>query len=324
MITKLIDLTKLRSSPENAFVMGFIYAFIGILVAFFLFPSYIGIVSVFFTSMALMPAISKLIEELALSEGREKEIKEGGITLTELQFRAKNFSVKGLWNDHKHLIQVYLFSFFGVFLLFSAMIFVLPQKNGEYNGIIKFEVTKNGEKQLVSDEFIFSEQFEAYQRISGNASDECLFGSCEKFDFFVSIIKNNLWVLIVTFLVALIYGFGAIFIITWNASVWGIVFANRSLELAPLAGKNPIVFFGMLMLTVLPHTALEALTYFTAAISGGIASQGISKEDFESERFERILTHAFILMAVSLVLLVLAALMETYVISIIDQMIPKY
>jgi len=114
------------------------------------------------------------------------------------------------------------------------------------------------------------------------------------------------------------------FIITWNASVWGMVFANRSLELAPIAGKNPVVFFGLLFLTVLPHTALEALTYFTAAMSGGIASQGITREDFESERFEKILVHALILMAASLFLLILAAFMETYIISMVDEMIPKY
>jgi uncharacterized membrane protein SpoIIM required for sporulation len=331
MINKLVDLTKLRSSPENAFAMGFIYAFIGILVAFFLFPSYIGIVSVFFTSMALIPPISKLIEELALREGREKEIKEKGITLTELHFRAKKFSIKSLWEDHGHLIQVYFYSFFGVFLLFSTMIFILPQENGNYKGLIQLTITKNQKQVLISDEFVFREQFQTYRRIigesgkaTGYAQNQCLLGNCSKFNFFVSIIKNNLWVLMVTFLVSLIYGFGAMFIITWNASVWGMAFATRSLELASTAGKNPVVFFGLLMLTVLPHTALEALSYFTAAISGGIASQGITKEDFESERFERILTQSLILIILSLALLVIAAFTETYIITYIDAMIPKY
>lgn len=333
MINKFINPTKLRASPDRAFFMGFIYALVGILVAFFLFPSYIGIVSVFFTSMAMMPLISKLIGELALREGREVHVEAGGLKITELRFRAKNFSVKGLFSDHKHLIQVYLYSFFGAFLLFALMIFILPQEEGNYDGLFQAKVTRGGEERLVSDKYVFGEQFEAYERIlgrgsvgdaTGSATKQCLFGSCEKFDFFIGIIQNNLWVLIVTFLVALIYGFGAMFIITWNASVWGIVFAHKSLELAPIAGKNPIVFFGLLMLTVLPHTAMEALTYFTAAISGGIASQGIAKEDFESERFERTITHAFILMILSLALLVLAAFMETYVITIIDEMIPKY
>ncbi len=335
MITKFVDPTKLRASPENAFVMGFIYALIGIFIAFFLFPNYIGIVSVFFTSMAMMPLISKLIEELALRGGREQRVKKGDLALTELHLRGRKLSIKGLWNDHKHLMQVYLYSFFGIFLMFGLMIFILPQENGDYKGLVQLKITKGGEEKLISDEFILREQFEAYRRITGittgeateilgSASDQCFLGDCDKFDFFIGIIKNNLWVLIVTFLVALIYGFGAMFIITWNASVWGIVFANRSLDLAPIAGKNPVVFFGLLILTVLPHTALEALTYFTAAMSGGIASQGMAREDFESERFERILVHALILMAASLLLLILAAFMETYVISLVDEMIPKY
>ena len=75
MINKLFNLAKIKSSPETAFLNGFIYALIGIIVSFFLFSSYIGIVSVFFTSMAMMPSISKLIGELALREGREREIK---------------------------------------------------------------------------------------------------------------------------------------------------------------------------------------------------------------------------------------------------------
>ncbi len=332
MISKFINPAKLHASPDRAFMMGFVYALIGIIVAFFLFPSYIGIVSVFFTSMALMPLISKLIEELALREGRETQVEANGLKITELQFRSKKFSVKSLWSDHKHLIQVYLYFFFGAFLLFGLMIFILPQEDGNYNGLIQFTVIKGGQEKLVSDKYMFGEQFQAYERILGNstgeatgsAAKECLLGDCRQFEFFIGIIQNNLWVLIVTFLVALIYGFGAMFIITWNASVWGIVFAHKSLELAPIADKNPIVFFGLLLLTVLPHTAMEALTYFTAAISGGIASQGLAKENFESERFERILTHAFILMMISFTLLLIAAYLETYVITEIDKIIPKY
>ena len=157
MIQKLINLTKLKSSPEKAFVLGFVYAIMGTLVAFFLFPSYIGIVSVFFTSMAIMPLISRLIEEIALKEGREREIKKGGITLTEFHLRSRKFSAKGLWQDNKHLIQVYLFSFFGIFLLFSAIIFVLPQKNGDYEGLINITLIRGGEEIVITDEYILKD-----------------------------------------------------------------------------------------------------------------------------------------------------------------------
>lgn len=321
VLARILKELNIQAKGRNAFLMGVIYAVIGIAVGFVLFPKNVGIVAVFFTSMAMMPPINNLIQQLALREGREKEVREKGLKLTELKVTGHKFSLRQLWSDHKHLILVYTLSFFGVFMVFALLVLVLPYPENNYPGIIEFYYTNEfGEKELLTTNNLFGEQVKVFggsaaDNITGSAAGDAIRDCDSKECSFIGIVQNNLWVLVVAFIISLIYGFGAIFIITWNASVWGVAFAVQAIRFAPVYGKDIFTFFGLIMLVVIPHTLIEAMTYFTGAISGGIAAQGIAKESLVSERFSQLVTQSLILLIISLILLLLAAYLEVYVIE---------
>lgn len=305
MLNSFFQLLNIKHSPINAFFLGVAYSLLGIITAIVIFPAYAGIVSVFFTAIALMPSLQKLTDLVANSTGREQKIKAGGVELTEFKLSGSKLSFKNLWNDYGHIIQVYFYSFIGVFIVYSMITLITPTH---------------------SIAGIFGEQA---TNISGQAFNVLPFSptgaaACDgKFCLFEQIVSNNLWVLFVSFAVSLIYGAGSTFIITWNASVWGVAFASFALQRAPLAGSDPFVYFALIMLTVLPHTLVEAMTYFTAAIGGGILSIGIAKHNYLENRFNQIVLQALILLGVSGILLLLGGFLEVYAIQFFATMFLK-
>ena len=126
------------------------------------------------------------------------------------------------------------------------------------------------------------------------------------------------------FILALLAGDGAIFLITWNASVWGTIFGLTAKNAAVFSGKHPLYFFGLIMLIVFPHMIIEAISYFLAAISGSVISKDVLLEDFASERFFEVFGFNLYLLLFGLLFLLLGAIVETFVlqnVSIYQQII---
>lgn len=147
--------------------------------------------------------------------------------------------------------------------------------------------------------------------ISGGATTLIGFASTVAGPTILSIFINNFIVTIVCLLLSLVYGAGAIIFITWNAIVWGVVigfFAKQALVSS--AGVNPFTIFLTTVLPFFPHMIMEALPYFTAAIVGGIVSKAALREELFSARFNEIVKDASIVMALSLVVLLAAAIIE--------------
>jgi len=113
----------------------------------------------------------------------------------------------------------------------------------------------------------------------------------------------------------LLTGDGAIFLITWNASVWGTIFGITAKGAGMFAGKHPFLYFGLIMLIVFPHMILEAISYFLAAISGSVISKDVLLEKFISRRFMEVFGFNMYLLFFALVFLLLGALVETFVLQ---------
>ncbi len=294
MLQKMFEFLKVKPSPIHAFFLGVFAALLGIATAFFVFPKNVGLISVFFTSIALMPFINKLLGVLELRAGREEIVQEKGISLTEFKMHGKKFRLGDIWFEQKNLIKVYAFSFLGVFIVYALLTLIYPT-----------DITV----QLFGEQTI---------SITGSAAgvNSCgMIGFVEKENVLIEILENNLWVLIICFLVSLIYGAGSTLIITWNASVWGIAFASYAQICSSVLGQNPYTYFGLILLVVLPHTIAEIASYFIAAISGGIASKGFIKEKIFGERFNQIVGHALLLLFIAIILWAAAAVLEVYAID---------
>lgn len=202
--------------------------------------------------------------------------------------KEKRFSFKHLFKDNKEFVKVYLFLILGIFLVYALAAMILPS----------FQVNT-----------LFREQLEMRGASGGAVFQNTLFRS---------ILTNNLWVLIAVFIVSLLTGDGAIFLITWNASMWGTIFGITARNAAFFADTNPFWYLLIVLVVVFPHGLLEILAYVFGAISGGVISKDVLLEKFESKRFNEVFFYNFMLFLVALIVLLLGALVETWVLGNVE------
>lgn len=134
------------------------------------------------------------------------------------------------------------------------------------------------------------------------------------FPLFSKIFLNNVKVLMFCLIFAFVYGFGAIFILTWNASVIGTAIGN--FVRSNISTPNLALYFQVTSLGILRymlHGIPEILAYFVGGLSAGIISIAIIRHDFRSKKFQHVLLDSTDLLLLSLALLLIAALIETFV-----------
>jgi len=200
------------------------------------------------------------------------------------EIREKKLSLKGLFSDHWELFRIYIYIFLGILTTYAILTLVWSNA---------FSLN------------IFAPQL----KVAGFAGKAFSAQSSQ----FASILWNNLIVLIVCFLLSFFYGAGSILFLAWNASVWGTVFGFVARQSAAASNTNPFIGFITLMIPVMPHLITEAVSYFSAAIVGGVVSEAVIKEKWMSKRFQHVLTDAVIFFILALILVVVAAYLEVYV-----------
>jgi uncharacterized membrane protein SpoIIM required for sporulation len=125
-----------------------------------------------------------------------------------------------------------------------------------------------------------------------------------------SLLVHNTKVLLFCLLFAFFYGFGAIYILTWNASVIGAAIGD-AIRASLGGGFFSVISAGLFR--YLLHGIPEIVAYFTAGLAGGIISIAVINHDFKSPGFKNVLRDSMDLILVSLLLLVVAALIEVFI-----------
>ena len=135
---------------------------------------------------------------------------------------------------------------------------------------------------------------------------------------FLLIFLNNLKVLIFCILFSFLYGAGAIFILTWNASVIATAIGNyirtnlvkitSQVGLQKIASHFQIISLGLLRYFI--HGIPEMSAYFIAGLAGGIISVAVIRENFGTRRFEKIILDSSDLILLAVFVLFIAALIE--------------
>jgi uncharacterized membrane protein SpoIIM required for sporulation len=202
---------------------------------------------------------------------------------------------KNLIKEHSKALKVFMFYFLGATLAFAFLYVVMPAD------IIytAFEVQTSTITSLRA-------------RITGNATN---LGK-----IFFDILSNNLKVLIFCILFSFIYGVGAVFILTWNASVIGVAIGETiKLGIAEIGQALHITtshhYFGAVtygLFRYALHGIPEILAYFIAGLGGGIISSAVIRHDFGTKKFEKIIMDSAVLLLISLVMIVAAAFLEVY------------
>jgi uncharacterized membrane protein SpoIIM required for sporulation len=203
-----------------------------------------------------------------------------------IESEKQEFNLFVFLKDHRYVFLIYLLLFVGVLLAFSFFALILPS---------------------LATNHIFENQINVlYGRTGGAVFEKGLF-----FDIF----NNNLIVMIVIFITALVLGEGGIFLIIWNASVWGTIFGNLAKTAALNVNQNPFFYFGLVFLIVAPHMLLEAFAYVASATTGGVISKAVVKEKLLSKRFNYIIINTIISLVFTLLVLVIAVAVETWVLG---------
>jgi len=199
---------------------------------------------------------------------------------------------------HRATIPFFIFLFLGMVSAYTFFFTVLP------------EATVNQ---------IFNIQLSTIQSVNANIVSQLsgqFFG-----DFFPLVIFNNLKVMIFAVLFSFIYGSGAIFILTWNASVLGVAIGSLIRELVSAAATSVGAvgvgtYFGAVSISFaryLIHGIPEIGAYFVAGLAGGIISVGVLRYQLFDEKFMVVIKDALFLLIIAVILVLISGAIEVLI-----------
>ncbi len=139
---------------------------------------------------------------------------------------------------------------------------------------------------------------------TGNAAAEGNFG---RFFF------NNTQVMVLMFVLSVLFGAGAVFILSWNAAVIATyVGAIMKSFAAQGTGTAAAYLYGLPvgLGSITLHGIPEIVAYFIAGIGGGILSVGMLREKWKSREFGTILQDSILMFFCAEMLILIAALIE--------------
>ena len=279
MLEAIINPKSASLGPWKMLFVGLIYASLSLLLVHWFFGKDVvlsnasGLIVIAFCIMFTLPFMYYMIKQ----EEVEDEQIEGFF---------------GVWKAHSDAIYGFMWLFLGFIIAFSFWFIILQNSN------------------------LFNFQLETYCMINspGNIED-CV----AKYDFtqkvtstgaatkevrFLSIIENNVYVMIFTLVFSLIFGAGAIFVLIWNASVIATaigIFTKYQIKDIPIGVTRYMI-----------HGFPEITAYFITALAGGIFGVGIIKNRIRDRRFLRIMENVVILLFIAIIILIIAAAIEVY------------
>ena len=197
---------------------------------------------------------------------------------------------------HLNALKAFMYMFFGFVLAMAIWYVFLPS-------------------ELVYD--LFSAQISTIQGINSNVAT----GQITSWNFLSLIIVNNLKVLVFCVLFSFFFGAGAIFILTWNASVISAAIGTfvrtnfawyaESVGFIKVAGYFHIFSLGLLR--YMTHGVFEILAYFIGGMAGGLISVAMLNHDFEGENFKKIIKDAIDLLILAVFVVLIAGLIEVFI-----------
>lgn len=279
MLESIINPKRAEKGPWKMFFVGLVYASLSLLLVQWFFggdavlSKFSGMIVVTFAVMFSLPFMYYMIR----LEEEEDEQAEGF------------FSV---WRVHSDAIYGFMWLFLGFLIAFSFWHIVL-QDADLFNAQIKTYCMINSPGDI-EDCFV---KYAPGQTASYTGA------ATQKARFF-SIIENNVYVMIFTLVFSLVFGAGAIFVLAWNASVISAaigIFTKYQLSDIP---------FGLARYMI--HGFPEIAAYFITALAGGMFGVGVIRNGIRDPKFLRVLENTVILLFISIVVLIIAGIIEVY------------
>ncbi len=280
MLESIINPKEAEKGPWKMFFIGLIYASLSLLLveAFFskdvVLSNYSGMIVVLFCVMFSLPFMYYSIKR----EEKDDETAEGMLSV---------------WTIHKDAILGFMWLFLGFIIAFSFW------------------------NVAIGNSELFNAQLSTYCAINdGGNIDNCVArysqegtqieptGAVAGMGRLFSILENNIYVMIFTLILSLIFGAGAIFVLAWNASVIAAaigIFTKYQISEIPIGIARYMI-----------HGLPEITAYFITALAGGIFGVGVIRNGVRGKKFLHVLENSVILLFVAIVILILAAVIEVF------------
>lgn len=284
VLESILNPKNAEDKPWHVFVIAFVYTFIGVFFAHQLFPTQASTLAVAIITILFIPFFENLFE---LEEEKDDEA-------------VKNGKKQNIFSRHKQAISVFSSFFMGIIVAMTFIFIFLPTAN------------------------VFTLQAQTIEGFSGrvvaptpatDASGMAIGAVVDQGDF-TRFFLNNTGVMILIFVMSLMLGAGAIFVLVWNASVIAVYvglivksLASNGLNLTTAYLYGVPVGLGSIALHGIPEIA----AYFVAGIAGGILGVGVIREKLNSKEFHFIFKDSLIFLAIAEVLIIVAAFVEAAV-----------
>lgn len=267
-----------EKSLASDFFVGAALATAAIFTSYFLFPNFASILSVILISIGIVPLMIKAF-------GREEHLDELDAVK---QQRGWRFTM------HRGPMKFFIAFFVAIAIVVGAWQLLLPK---EVSSIVFMQ--QNAELEAIS-----SSHFSLIEKLH-NSGDVLSRGK-----MLSTIVLNNLKIMFATFALALLFGGGAAFILSWNSVLLGVL-------LGKLVGQQ-----GLASMAIFVYAIPEFFIYYIMGIAGGVLSVGVIKYVI-SKRNRKIgkkvlpflLRDTLGIFAISLVVLFAAAFVEVLLIS---------
>jgi uncharacterized membrane protein SpoIIM required for sporulation len=269
MVLETIKLDWIKKRHYLCLFFGFAYTFIGYGIGTYIFDSSVSIAMLFLATLLLVPTLVKLIDE------EEKIERKQGL--------------KHFFRNHRDVGEAYLFLFLGVFLGYVVLGFTVHG----FNDIFSFQVNFLENQEGLNSEVIQGFYDKPLQPTLSNVW---------------SILSNNLFIVLITFILSFVYGVGAVFLIVLNSSVFAAFVVYLSKEIATTVGDVTRImgYFSI-------HLVPEIAGFLLAAIAGGVFSKAIMNEKFMSKSFRNVTRDALTVMGFAVLLIIIGAFLEVFV-----------
>lgn len=282
VLESILNPIEAEKRPWQMFFLGVLFSIIAIFLSYFIFESQASLVAVFLIVLSSIPIVYNTIK------------------LEELKDEQSDLPEKSLLKEHAKALSVFMFLFLGIMITFAVVYVFVPVE--------------------LSDA-LFSLQTKTIEEINSKVTGGFFTLGSPNIDLFIAVFLNNLKVLFLCVLFAFLYGVGAIFILSWNATVIGVAIGNfvrtRISEITATLGlagaSHYFEVFSLGLLRYLIHGTFEILAYFIAGLAGGIISISIIRHAVGRKKFKKILFDTSGLLLIAIGLLLFAGAIEVYI-----------
>lgn len=284
MLEMLINPKSAERRPWKMFFIGLVYASLSVLLVSWFFAKdgvlskYLGLIVVTFCVMFSLPFMYVMIK----NEEKEDEEVDGFFQV---------------WKTHKDVIYGFMWLFLGFILAFAFWHILLGNSN-LFNAQLQTYCTINNGGDI---EGCINKYGITGGAVGFTGAITTADGSIWRV---LSILENNVYVMIFTLIFSLIFGAGAIFVLAWNATVIAAaigIFTENKIATIPLG-----------ILRYMIHGLPEITAYFITALAGGMFGVEIIRNGFRGKKFAHVVGNVIILLFIAIAILIVAAVLEVY------------